>query len=187
MPVSKELILSVAGRAILTVALILLVVLPCALVYWLMSAENEVVQTKQDQMTRIEEQLTRTNDLIETIFKIEIDEEFSTWSTPVTVSAYTAREEECDSSPETTADMTPSRIGLLAVSRDLIEVMGLKFGDVVMLVDRGASLGVFTISDVMNPRWTNRVDILHGNLAAARLFGVRENVLLVRVVGDSHE
>jgi len=130
-------------------------------------------------------ELSKAHALIEEVFRVSIEDDFTSYTIPVTVSAYTARVEECDATPEVTADMTPSRIGLLAVSRDLIQDMGLKFGDVVMLVDHGFSLGVFTIRDVMNSRYRNRVDILHSLPEAARLFGVKEGVLLVRIVGDS--
>jgi len=131
------------------------------------------------------QELSKAHALIEEVFRVSIEDDFTSYTIPVTVSAYTARVEECDATPEVTADMTPSRIGLLAVSRDLIQDMGLKFGDVVMLVDHGFSLGVFTIRDVMNSRYRNRVDILHSLPEAARLFGVKEGVLLVRIVGDS--
>ena len=90
----------------------------------------------------------------------------------VTVSAYTASVDECDCTPEVTASMTPSRIGLLAVSRDLLKK--LPFGTKVILGD----YGVFTVADVMNKRYSRRVDILHANKKAAKLFGVKSSVTL---------
>lgn len=143
-----------------------------------------ITKDEAHEAPQVNHELTKAHELIEDVFNIEIADGFTSYSIPVTASAYTARAQECDVTPEVTADMTPSRIGLLAVSRDLIEVMGFKFGDIVMLTDGGESLGVFVIRDVMNARYTNRVDILHASAKAARLFGVKRSVLLVRVVGD---
>jgi 3D (Asp-Asp-Asp) domain-containing protein len=90
----------------------------------------------------------------------------------VTITAYSARVQECDSTPELTADSTPSRIGLLAVSRDLLEVFD--YGDRVLLED----YGIFEVRDTMNERFTDRVDILHATPEAARLFGKQEGRLM---------
>lgn len=122
--------------------------------------------------------------LISRIFNLdEIPERVTTLSMRVTVSAYTARAEECDNTPEVTADMTPSRIGVLAVSPDMISDGHVTYGDTVALIDGGEFLGVFVIHDTMNRRYTHRVDILHGNVRAALLFGIRQNVELIRVIG----
>ena len=100
---------------------------------------------------------------------------FTVASTRVTVTAYSATEAETDSTPETTADMTSSRIGLLAVSRDMLDY--LDYGQVVVL----PSLGVFRVSDTMAKRFTRRVDILHSSAKAARIFGRREGQKLMWV------
>jgi 3D (Asp-Asp-Asp) domain-containing protein len=86
----------------------------------------------------------------------------------VTATAYTAREEECDSQPWVTASGTPSRVGVIAVSRD-IEQIGIQLGDLVII----KGMGLFRVEDRMNRRWENRVDILHANLKAARRFAKR--------------
>ncbi len=146
---------------------------------------HDVVKELHEDLAYAEHKLELAHDLIEQTYGIRHISDLEFWSMQVAVSAYTAREEECDGSPEVTADMTPSRQGILAVSRDLLVAKGLKMGDTVLLVDGEETLGVFQIHDTMAARWTNRVDILHGNLAAARLFGVRQNVTLVKVVeGD---
>ena len=122
--------------------------------------------------------------LISRIFNLDsVPERITSLSMRVTVSAYTARAEECDTTPEVTADMTPSRIGLLAVSPDMISDGHVTYGDTVALIDSGEFLGVFVIHDTMNRRYTHRVDILHGNVRAALLFGIRQNVELIRVIG----
>jgi 3D (Asp-Asp-Asp) domain-containing protein len=95
------------------------------------------------------------------------------YSIPVTVTAYSARPQETDSEPWRTADLTLSRVGLLAVSRDLMDEIGLRFGDTVIL----ENLGVFKVRDVMNSRWTRRVDILMANYEAAVKFSPKQSTL----------
>ncbi len=87
----------------------------------------------------------------------------------VTATAYTAREEECNSQPWITASGTPSRVGVIAVSRD-IERSGIRLGDLVII----KGMGLFRVEDRMNKRWENRIDILHANLKAARRFAKRK-------------
>ena len=97
----------------------------------------------------------------------------NSFSTPVTVTAYSARPQETNSEPWFTADMTPSRVGLLAVSRDLLYEVGLQYGQTVIL----EGLGVFKVRDTMNERFRRRVDILMAHHKAAKLFGKREATL----------
>ncbi len=87
----------------------------------------------------------------------------------VTATAYTAREEECNSQPWITASGTPSRVGVIAVSRDM-EKLGIRLGDLVII----KGMGLFRVEDRMNKRWSKRVDILHANLKAARKFAKRK-------------
>ena len=97
-----------------------------------------------------------------------------TFSTPVTVTAYSARAEETNSEPWYTADMSLSRVGVLAVSRDILDEIGIEYGDTVILGD----YGMFKVHDTMNKRFYRRVDILMGNKKAAQLFGIKKNVKL---------
>ena len=92
---------------------------------------------------------------------------FSTMA--VTATAYTAREEECNSEPWITASGTPSRVGVIAVSRDM-EKLGIRLGDLVII----KGMGLFRVEDRMNKRWSKRIDILHANLKAARKFAKRK-------------
>jgi 3D (Asp-Asp-Asp) domain-containing protein len=92
---------------------------------------------------------------------------FNTMS--VTATAYTAREEECNSQPWITASGTPSRVGVIAVSRDM-EKLGVRLGDLVII----KGMGLFRVEDRMNKRWSKRVDILHANLKAAKKFAKRK-------------
>ena len=113
--------------------------------------------------------------MIEDLFKVDLSkgpmEREQVW---VTITGYSARPQETDSTPELTADMTPSRIGLLAVSRDLLSEVGLRYGQRVLL----QPYGLFEVRDTMNKRFTRRVDILHATPEAARLFGKREGQLI---------
>lgn len=88
----------------------------------------------------------------------------------VTATAYTSAVSQTDSTPYTPAcggdlrDGTPT----VAVSNDLWKA-GLRCGRVIMI--RGQQ---FTVRDKMHKRWSNRIDIYHGDdLAAARAFGKR--------------
>lgn len=96
------------------------------------------------------------------------------YNIPVTVTAYSARAKETNSEPWWTADMTLSRVGILAVSRDILNEVGLEYGDTVILGD----YGVFKIHDTMNKRFKRRVDILMGNAKAANKFGIHHNIKL---------
>lgn len=92
----------------------------------------------------------------------------------VTVTAYTPRAKETDSDPHLTATMRPIRPGIIAVSRDLLN-NGWAFGSKVYI----HQLGVFTIGDVMHPRWKKSIDIALFNLKEARNFGRRHDVAAI--------
>jgi 3D (Asp-Asp-Asp) domain-containing protein len=95
----------------------------------------------------------------------------------VTVSAYTASADECNEDPENTAIMRKPVPGwTAAVSRDLLED-GWVFGTKVWI----DGTGLFEVADVMNQRYSNRIDVLVGTKEQARMFGVREGVTAVRV------
>ncbi|MEJ2699886.1 MAG: hypothetical protein P8Z70_09545 [Desulfuromonadales bacterium] len=95
-------------------------------------------------------------------------------STPVTITAYSSTEAQCDPSPYITASLDPVRVGTLAVSPDLLDEMGLFFGQRVLI----PGFGVFEVKDTMNPRWHRRVDIWESDTEAARRFGKKEGTLI---------
>jgi len=101
----------------------------------------------------------------------------------VTLSAYTACKGECDATPEVTADGTPSRIGLVAVSRDFINSGKLHLGQRIII----PKYGVFEVADLMNKRYKNCVDILHATKKSARMFGRKkgEKVLWLETVENN--
>ena len=87
----------------------------------------------------------------------------------LTVTAYSPRKEETDSSPFITAFQKPVKAGIIAISRDLERLYGWKQGDIIEL----EGLGQFKVGDRMNRRWTKRVDIFHWFTYDAKQFGVR--------------
>lgn len=90
----------------------------------------------------------------------------------VTVTAYTARYQECDATPDKTALMSKVRPGIgAAVSRDLIHLLGKK-----IYIE---GVGVREVDDLMNSRWENKIDILVGSLDYAREFGIKDTKVVV--------
>jgi len=137
-----------------------------------------IIEQQQDKITalgfELEHEATenaRMLALLEAVFKQPMTD-FVIGEMNVTVTAYAAVPEETDSTPNITADMTDTRVGLLAVSRDLL--ITLNYGQRVVLGD----YGVFVIADTMNKRFTNRVDILHTSRIAAKRFGIKHNQTL---------
>ena len=117
----------------------------------------------------------RNTQILEWIFQRQMDT-YSLASVRVTITAYTARAAETDNTPHLTADNTLATVGRIAVSRDML--LYLNYGDRVLI----PSYGVFVVSDTMNKRYKARVDILMGNVRAAREFGVHKNERLVFIL-----
>ena len=84
-------------------------------------------------------------------------------TTKVTLTAYSSTRDQCDATPHITASNTSVRRGVIAVSRDLIDEVGLHFGQRVLIPGHG----IFEVQDTMNDRWRRRVDIWHGDKEAA--------------------
>lgn len=107
----------------------------------------------------------------------EIIENDRLFAVPVTVTAYTSRVCETDSTPHVTASNTWVRPGLIALSRDLLDDYTpgapFRFGDLVEI----EGLGVFRVEDTMAPRAERRADIWFGDLAAAKTFGVKTRIM----------
>lgn len=87
---------------------------------------------------------------------------------PVTATVYNAVPEQCDDSPNVTADGTkfdPTIAGsyrYCALSRDLLKRWGgpYDYGEVVLLKGAGPLNGKWVVRDTMNKRHTNRIDLL---------------------------
>jgi 3D (Asp-Asp-Asp) domain-containing protein len=93
----------------------------------------------------------------------------------VVITAYNPVVTQTDSTPTITASNKRVRPGIVALSRDLEEEFGFKFGDTVVIEDHG----FFVFEDRMNKRWTRRVDILMISREAARKFGNQRSFLVV--------
>ena len=86
----------------------------------------------------------------------------------VTVTTYNPTKEQCDSTPNQTADGTiikpwkATQYRYVALSRDLLSRWGgpFEYGDYIIIEGTGKWDGVYQVRDTMNPKWTNRVDIL---------------------------
>ena len=89
----------------------------------------------------------------------------------VTVTTYNPTRSQTDSTPNITADGTKIKPWLateyryVALSRDLIARWGgpFEYGDYVVIEGTDGWDGVYQVRDTMNPKWTNRVDILTTN------------------------
>lgn len=84
----------------------------------------------------------------------------------VTVTAYNPSTDQCDDDPLIAASMRKVRSGTIAVSRDLFD-QGWVFGRKVRI----EGLGIFEINDLMNKRYTQRIDIFMWDESQARQFG----------------
>ena len=84
----------------------------------------------------------------------------------VTITTYSPTVEQTDSSPLITAsgfkinESNPKRHRIIAVSRDLKRKY--KFGTKLRIKGAGKYDGTYTVRDVMNKRYTKRIDILVG-------------------------
>jgi 3D (Asp-Asp-Asp) domain-containing protein len=89
----------------------------------------------------------------------------------VTVTTYNPTKQQCDSTPDITADGTriktwrATEYRYVALSRDLLSRWGgpFNYGDYIVIEGTGKWDGVYQVRDTMNPKWTNRVDILTTN------------------------
>jgi len=84
----------------------------------------------------------------------------------VTVTAYNPTTSQCDEDPLIAASMRKVRSGTIAVSRDLFN-QGWVFGRKVRI----EGLGIFEINDLMNKRFSQRIDIFMWDEGQARQFG----------------
>ncbi len=89
----------------------------------------------------------------------------------VTVTTYNPTREQCDDTPNITADGTKikphraTQYRYVALSRDLLARWDgpFDYGDYVVIEGTGSWDGIYQVRDTMNPKWTNRVDILTTN------------------------
>ena len=95
-------------------------------------------------------------------------EEFKLEGMEVTVTMYHPVRSQTDSTPNILADGTRIRVHkaseyrFIAVSRNLLKRHGgfLEYGDFIVLKGTGQKDGVYQVTDTMNKRFVNRIDIL---------------------------
>ena len=98
-------------------------------------------------------------------------DEFYQYGIKVDVTMYQPTRYQTDSTPNITADGTHIRINkaslykFVALSRNLLSRWGgpFEYGDYIMIEGTGKYDGVYQVRDTMNPKCTNRVDILTTN------------------------
>ena len=89
----------------------------------------------------------------------------------VTVTTYNPTKQQCDDTPNQTADGTiikpwkATNYRYVALSRDLLDRWGgpFNYGDYIVIEGTDGWDGIYQVRDTMNPKWTNRVDILTTN------------------------
>ena len=89
----------------------------------------------------------------------------------VTVTTYNPTRGQTDSTPNELADGTKIKpwratdYRYVALSRDLIARWGgpFEYGDYIVIEGTDKWDGIYQVRDTMNPKWTNRVDILTTN------------------------
>lgn len=98
------------------------------------------------------------------IHKISIEKEDESNVYHVKATMYTINPAQTDSTPLVTASgyklhpSNPKKHRIIAVSRDLKKKF--KFGEKVRVEGIGKKSGIYTVRDVMNKRWKNKIDIL---------------------------
>lgn len=106
------------------------------------------------------------------IIKIELNKESSSHSYNCTLTAYSATKDQTDDTPYETALMErPVVGGTVAVSHDLKQYLGNK----VYINGHG----VFRVNDLMNKRFTRKIDLFVKDRQTAINFGKKENILVV--------
>ena len=89
----------------------------------------------------------------------------------VTVTTYNPTRQQCDSTPNITADGTTIKpwkatdYRYVALSRDLLSRWGgpFDYGDYIIIEGTDGWDGIYQVRDTMNPKWVKRVDILTTN------------------------
>ena len=89
----------------------------------------------------------------------------------VTVTTYNPTRQQCDDTPNITADGTriktwkATEYRYVALSRDLLSRWGgpFNYGDYIVIEGTGKWDGIYQVRDTMNPKWVKRVDILTTN------------------------
>jgi len=105
----------------------------------------------------------------------------------VTATMYYPVVEQCDDTPDITADQTKipdihdcTKLNWIAVSQDLLWFNGgpYRYGDRVIIMNAGHKDGIYTIRDAMNKRFRYKIDFLES--VGSRNYKFK-NVLMVKI------
>lgn|SRR5512137_58905 len=106
-------------------------------------------------------------------FSLNVSADESLKKVAVKVSAYTLK--EVNANQGKTASGKQVKAGYIAVSRDLEQEHGLKFGDKVII----KGLGEFEIQDRTSIKKKNWVDVYMINHKKAKRFGIKRSTMLI--------
>ena len=140
---------------------ILIYVLPALIITYYAS---NMLDKRHEEIMSLKEQVWELQNNCDTQYTNKI-------SYKVTVTTYNPTRAQTDSTPNITADGTiikpwkATDYRYVALSRDLIARWGgpFNYGDYIVIEGTGKWDGVYQVRDTMNPKWTNRVDILTTN------------------------
>ena len=140
---------------------ILLYILPALIVTY--HASNLIDEVWKENRT-LKEQVWELQNNCDTQYTNKI-------SYKVTVTTYNPTRSQTDSTPNELADGTKIKpwratdYRYVALSRDLIARWGgpFEYGDYIVIEGTDGWDGIYQVRDTMNPKWTNRVDILTTN------------------------
>ena len=122
---------------------------------------SNLLDERHEEMMSLQEQVWELQNNCDTQYTNKI-------SYKVTVTTYNPTTEQCDDTPNQTADGTyikPWRATdyrYVALSRDLLSRWGgpFEYGDYIVIEGTDGWDGIYQVRDTMNPKWVNRVDIL---------------------------
>jgi 3D (Asp-Asp-Asp) domain-containing protein len=123
-------------------------------------------------------------DVIEDKMEIEVDMNCGD-TIIVKATMYQATQNQCDDTPDLTADQTKipnvdscSHLNWIAVSQDLLWFNDgpIRYGDTVYVI-AGHKTGYYIVRDAMNKRWTNRIDFLESTGVEAYRYNEAELII----------
>ena len=125
---------------------------------------SNMLDKRHEEIMSLQEQVWELQNNCDTQYTNKI-------SYKVTVTTYNPTKEQCDNTPNITADGTrikPWRATdyrYVALSRDLLSRWGgpFEYGDYIVIEGTDGWDGIYQVRDTMNPKWVNRVDILTTN------------------------
>ena len=125
---------------------------------------SNLLDERHEEMMSLQEQVWELQNNCDSQYTNKI-------SYKVTVTTYNPTIHQCDDTPHITADGThfktwkATEYRYVALSRDLLSRWGgpFNYGDYIVIEGTGDRDGVYQVRDTMNPKWTNRVDILTTN------------------------